>query len=178
MGDQQWVSPFTARLLIWNMMQDTTTHPKISLKPSISRRLEEIWTDLFMTRMLCSISTIEQGSWLRVLLDVINYINSNGGLTLINPTGKDIHTRRVYYKKDWMQPGQYEYGFITGFNAKYVFVRYGSNTQSQSTRREDLYWDQSVDRKWPKKRISLCPRLRISQNRLSISIFRKECMGN
>lgn len=60
---------------------------------------------------------------------------------MINPTEKDIGTRRVIYKKDWMTPKQWEYGFITGFNDHYVFVRYGTDLGSKATRREDLYWD-------------------------------------
>lgn len=59
---------------------------------------------------------------------------------MIDPTEADIQTRRVYYKKDWMKPTDYEYGFITGFSDKFVFVRYGVQTTSKSTRREDLYW--------------------------------------
>ena len=57
---------------------------------------------------------------------------------MINPTEKDIG-RKVYYKRDWMRPEDYDYGVITSFNDTYVFVRYCNQTHSKSTRREDLY---------------------------------------
>ena len=61
-------------------------------------------------------------------------------MKMIEPTIEDIGTKKVYYKQNWMKPENYEYGFITGFNEKWVFVRYGTNTQSQATNRTDLYW--------------------------------------
>jgi hypothetical protein len=36
--------------------------------------------------------------------------------------------------------GQREFGHISSWNDKYIFVRYGSNTQSQATNPEDLTW--------------------------------------
>lgn len=59
---------------------------------------------------------------------------------MIEPTEADIG-KTVYYKKDWMKPKQYESGVITSLNISYVFVRYGTELQAKSTRREDLYWD-------------------------------------
>jgi hypothetical protein len=60
---------------------------------------------------------------------------------MIEPTEKDIGTKRVIYKQNWMTPKDWEYGIITGFNASYVFVRYGTELHAKSTKRENLYWD-------------------------------------
>ncbi len=62
-------------------------------------------------------------------------------IIMIKPTENDIGTKRVVYKQDWMTSKDWEYGVITGFNEYYVFVRYGSETQSKATKRENLYWD-------------------------------------
>jgi len=59
---------------------------------------------------------------------------------MIEPTEKDTN-RRVIYKKDWMTPKDWEYGFITSFNDTLVHVRYGVDTGSKGTYREDLYWE-------------------------------------
>jgi len=58
---------------------------------------------------------------------------------MINPTMKDIG-RSVMYQKDWMSPDQIEFGEITSFNDKYVFVRYRCERQAKSTLRRDLKW--------------------------------------
>jgi hypothetical protein len=58
---------------------------------------------------------------------------------MIEPTMKDVG-RQVVYKQAWMQPKDYEHGIVTGFNEHFVFVRYGSETQAKSTKREDLTW--------------------------------------
>lgn len=55
---------------------------------------------------------------------------------MISPTEKDIG-RQVIYNNP---PSDKEYGYITSFNDKYVFVRYGKGSTSQATSREDLYW--------------------------------------
>ena len=54
---------------------------------------------------------------------------------MINPTEKDIGRKVTYttYNKK-------EFGVITSFNDICVFVKYGSNTGSQATDREDLTW--------------------------------------
>lgn len=54
---------------------------------------------------------------------------------MINPKKEDIG-RNVTYKSYNTK----EFGVITSFNDSGVFVRYGTNTQSQHTRREDLKW--------------------------------------
>jgi len=59
---------------------------------------------------------------------------------MIEPTEKDIG-RRVIYKQRWMKPENWEYGIISSFNDKYVHVRYGAQSHSKATRREDLFWD-------------------------------------
>jgi len=58
---------------------------------------------------------------------------------MIEPTDADLG-KHVIYKRDWMQPKDWEHGVITSFNEKFVFVRYGTGTISKATRREDLYW--------------------------------------
>jgi len=64
---------------------------------------------------------------------------------LIKVTEKDVG-RTVIYKKEWMTPRHWEYGVITSFNDSYVFVRYGADTHSKATRRQDLYYAQDDDR--------------------------------
>jgi len=58
---------------------------------------------------------------------------------MIEPDERDIG-RKVIYQREWMKPDDIEYGVITSFNDKYVFVKYGSDTHSKATRREDLGW--------------------------------------
>jgi hypothetical protein len=60
---------------------------------------------------------------------------------MIEPVERDIGNRRVIYKKEWMTPKDWDYGIITSFNQLYVFVRYGHDTTSKATKREDLFWD-------------------------------------
>lgn len=56
---------------------------------------------------------------------------------MISPDDRDIG-RLVIYREI---PGHIrEQGVITSFNDGYVFVRYGSDTHSKATRREDLEW--------------------------------------
>ncbi len=61
---------------------------------------------------------------------------------MIEPTQEDIG-RTVYYKKEGMKPSEYEQGVITGYSptGHYVRVRYANKPHSESTRKEDLYWD-------------------------------------
>ncbi len=56
---------------------------------------------------------------------------------MINPTTDDLGRKVIYHS-----PGgdKVEEGVITSFNDRFVFVRYGSNTTSAATRREDLTW--------------------------------------
>jgi len=62
---------------------------------------------------------------------------------MIEPTKNDIG-RKVIFKQDWMNPKDYEYGLITSFNNTYVHVRYGTDTGSKPTDRENLFWNQTV----------------------------------
>jgi hypothetical protein len=55
----------------------------------------------------------------------------------ISPTEADIG-RKVIYRREWCDV---EYGFITSFNNKFVFVRYGRGSTSQATDPADLDWD-------------------------------------
>ena len=64
-------------------------------------------------------------------------------MKMIEPTKHDIG-RKVYFKQEWMETKDWEYGLITSFNDNYVFVRYGTDTGSKSTYRKDLYWNQTV----------------------------------
>lgn len=61
----------------------------------------------------------------------------------IQPTEADIG-RKVIYREPGDFPGaKVEYGRITSFNDRFVFVRYGQHTStSAATSREDLGWDQ------------------------------------
>ncbi len=61
---------------------------------------------------------------------------------MIEPNQEDVG-REVYYKRPDMQPSQYEKGVITGYSptGHYVRVRFSTNPHSESTRKEDLYWD-------------------------------------
>lgn len=54
----------------------------------------------------------------------------------IEPTEADIG-RNVTYRG---YAGEVERGHITSFNDHYVFVRYGSGSTSQATRRDQLDW--------------------------------------
>lgn len=54
----------------------------------------------------------------------------------ISPTDSDIG-RKVVYRREWCDV---EYGRITSFNEKYVFVRYGQGETSQATEYGDLDW--------------------------------------
>ncbi len=56
---------------------------------------------------------------------------------MINPGALDIG-RVVIYRM--AHTGEEEEGVITSFNDYCVFVRYGRDTGSKGTRREDLNW--------------------------------------
>lgn len=56
---------------------------------------------------------------------------------MIEPRKNDIGRKVIYRQGHSLQ----EEGIITSFNNSGVFVRYGNNTGSQSTRREDLEWE-------------------------------------
>lgn len=56
---------------------------------------------------------------------------------MIEPTQNDIG-RNVVYRDARRQ--MLEEGVITSFNPYFVFVRYGSQTYSAATAREDLEW--------------------------------------
>jgi hypothetical protein len=58
----------------------------------------------------------------------------------IKVTSADIG-KKVIYRQAWMQPENFEHGVITNFNDSYVFVRYGHETQSKSTRYDDLVYE-------------------------------------
>ena len=55
---------------------------------------------------------------------------------MIEPTSKDVGKKVVYYD-DY---GKMDFGVITGFNHRHVFVQYGSIGKGQPTSREDLRW--------------------------------------
>lgn len=57
---------------------------------------------------------------------------------MIDPTKDDIGRKVVY--RDLGGRGKIEEGVITSFNDHYVFVRYGGNTTSAATNRNDLEW--------------------------------------
>jgi hypothetical protein len=59
---------------------------------------------------------------------------------MINPTEDDIG-RKVVYTGNRFPGGRLEPGVITGFTPHTVFVRYGTDTSSKGTQREDLEWD-------------------------------------
>lgn len=56
---------------------------------------------------------------------------------MIDPTEEDVGRKVVYRDRSG---SKVEEGVITSFNATFVFVRYGSQTTSAGTRREDLEW--------------------------------------
>lgn len=58
---------------------------------------------------------------------------------MIEPTDKDIG-RRVIYTGNTHPGGKLEEGVITSFNARTVFVQYGSDYGSKGTSRNDLEW--------------------------------------
>lgn len=62
---------------------------------------------------------------------------------MIDPTEQDIG-RKVVYTGNRYAGGKLEEGVITSFNNYGIFVRYGSQTTSQSTSREDLEWISAV----------------------------------
>ena len=56
---------------------------------------------------------------------------------MIDPNAADIGRKVVYRDRTgW----KVEEGVITSFNDTCVFVRYGADTGSRATRREDLDW--------------------------------------
>ncbi len=59
---------------------------------------------------------------------------------MIKVTEKDIGRKVIYSEGNYK-----EYGVITSFNEIVVFVRYGTNQTSQSTRREDLQYDMNEE---------------------------------
>lgn len=61
---------------------------------------------------------------------------------MIDPTDKDIG-RAVIYTGNRYPGGKIEEGVITSFNTHAVFVRYGSDTHSKGTSRQDLEWAHS-----------------------------------
>ena len=58
---------------------------------------------------------------------------------MIKPTQADIG-RTVLYTGNRYRGGKIEPGVITSFNEHAVFVRYGADTGSKATSREDLEW--------------------------------------
>ena len=54
---------------------------------------------------------------------------------MIEPTEEDIGRKVIYYGYEE------EHGVITSFNDVTVFVRYGDDSHSKSTSREDLEYD-------------------------------------
>ena len=57
---------------------------------------------------------------------------------MINPTDDDIGREVIYTAKH--HGAKPESGVITSFNEHIVFVRYGRDTLSKGTAREDLNW--------------------------------------
>jgi hypothetical protein len=55
---------------------------------------------------------------------------------MITVTEQDIGRQVVYCPRH----GALEVGVITSFNERFVFVRYGDETTSQPTSRQDLEW--------------------------------------
>jgi len=51
---------------------------------------------------------------------------------------KEITTKDIGRKVVYRNNNSIEEGVITSFNSSFVFVRYGSNTQSQATSKQDL----------------------------------------
>jgi hypothetical protein len=63
---------------------------------------------------------------------------------MINPTEKDIGRSVIYIPSH----GNREYGIITSFNSRFVFVRYSHQHQTQNgqaTMREDLHWQRDEE---------------------------------
>ena len=58
---------------------------------------------------------------------------------MIEPDATDIG-RKVIYTGNRYPGGKTELGVIISFNAHVVFVRYGMNTGTAATSREDLEW--------------------------------------
>src|SRR5262249_33468309 len=58
---------------------------------------------------------------------------------MINPQQSDIG-RKVLYTGNRYPGGKIEEGVINSFNLVTVFVRYGADTHSKGTNREDLEW--------------------------------------
>lgn len=58
---------------------------------------------------------------------------------MIEPKAEDIG-RRVIYTGNRYPGGKLEEGTITSFNHWQVFVRYGADTGSKATSRNDLEW--------------------------------------
>lgn len=60
---------------------------------------------------------------------------------MIEPKSTDVG-RAVIYRPEWQRYRKLdgERGVITSSNDAYVFVRYGDETGSKATRREDLEW--------------------------------------
>ena len=56
---------------------------------------------------------------------------------MISVSDKDIGRKVIYNSGHDVKQ---EEGVITSFNRFYVFVRYGDETQSKATSREDLFW--------------------------------------
>jgi hypothetical protein len=56
---------------------------------------------------------------------------------LINPTERDIGRKVIYRDRSG---AVVEEGVITSFHAEHVFVRYGADSTSKGTRRQDLEW--------------------------------------
>lgn len=56
---------------------------------------------------------------------------------MIDPTGRDIGRKVIYHD---LSGAEVEEGVITSFTALYVFVRYGADSYSKPTRRQDLEW--------------------------------------
>ena len=62
---------------------------------------------------------------------------------MIEPKQENISDAVVYvptHAKGNRAHPDCEYGVITSFNDRVVFVRYGKNTESQGTDRADLFW--------------------------------------
>jgi hypothetical protein len=59
---------------------------------------------------------------------------------MIEPTPEDIGRGVVYRERGDFPGRKVEQGVITSFNSTVVFVRYGSNTGSAATARDDLEW--------------------------------------
>jgi hypothetical protein len=59
---------------------------------------------------------------------------------MIEPTQQDVG-RRVCYVGNRFPGGKIEVGVITSFNQDWVFVRYGAETGSKATSRQDLKWE-------------------------------------